>query len=528
MNSKLRFTIRLIISKLLNVKKRIQIKALSLSTFILSYLYVTLIFPFLNLRIRTKYPPLGTNKVIGLYLSTPGIIRLLDKPINLLISRKDVTLLIFTSKNSILRKFTNDHKLYIDQLRIKGGDSIRFEIIPKFLEGIVMNLAAKLERCPSRVELNVRFFQHPELQNEKIAFERASQFYNAEKSESLLLKDRQEIESDLQNSFSSSVITNYFNSFKLDTLILAPIVNAHECEVIAFSVKNSLSLVGVVASWDNLTIKGQLLDLCDTYIVWGNGQKEQGVKYHGIEGEKFFVSGPYPFYYIFEFLNYKSNIPPRLLGRTPSLEPVNTLEEPLKVIWVCSSSLIIDSSKNGKFCEMDDIANFLKSLRIKGIQKIISLHVRLHPLCGYSIKEAVLYLESKHEIIMDSSQFTKKEIIFKADRQKYLDSLNESDFVIGYATSAIIEAGLLAKSAIAPLSENSTRSYKNILHGSVLTSYKGGPVYVLEDFESLVEHMKYKRKYSPNGEFAKLLGLDLNFSDFSESFVSHLLIKRSK
>jgi hypothetical protein len=451
------------------------------------------------------------SKKLGLYVTTPGILRLLEQPIINLLKTDNTFLFVFSTQKSWRKKLTPEHESFIRDLKNKYPN---FEIffLPKNLSNLLHQKTKVMRTDKDRLELNFRFFSHPDLLNDELAaFRSYMRFGHKANSNSTLTNN--ELLDVLSRKYASKIICRFFTQYNLDLLMFSPVVNAHENEIIALSLKTKLALAGVVASWDNLSVKGLLLDCFDKYIVWSNGQKKQMEVYHSIDSSKIVVAGPYAFSHIFKYLKEKLSVRKDFLtdNQPDSTKP--------KILWLCSSAFIVDVKNRGKFAELDEIIKFITNLFDLDYDIASNLNIRLHPNCGYEIKEAVDYLNNNlNNIKLNSSQFTKMEAITQKDRLEYMEQLHCHNFVVGFATSSIVEAAIFGKTAISPISDLANRSYFGIYHGSKLLRKNGGPVLMPTNYLQMVEILKNNKAYSPFGDFADLIGLNLSYNDFDDRF----------
>jgi hypothetical protein len=88
-------------------------------------------------------------------------------------------------------------------------------------------------------------------------------------------------------------LTHFFTCIRPDAVIVSPLVDAASDQVDAVRAAQSLGIpaVAAIASWDNLTNKGQLRVRPDMVTVWNEEQKREAVTLHGIEPARVEVTG---------------------------------------------------------------------------------------------------------------------------------------------------------------------------------------------------------------------------------------------
>lgn len=450
---------------------------------------------------------------IGIYVTSPGIVRLLDFFLTSILENEKVELMIIADRKSWNKKKTKEHSIYIEELKSKYK-SLEIKFLPAAVSSTLRSSVMKYRMDFNRIKINEIFYNHPQLSNEKVAQARAVRNLSTRNLPKTI--DVRELQNNLQTTYYNSLINKYFKTLQLDLLLFSPVVNVPEAEVVATSLRSELDTLGLVASWDNLTVKGQLLDLWDEYVVWGAGQKLQIESLHGIARNKVHVSGPYAFAHLLA------------ARRRFSSEHLGSATGPIRLLWLCSSAFIIDSKKN-KFVELDDIARMLNFLYNHKVD--FKFGIRLHPNCNYSVEEALNYINSRiTSHALTKNNITKKEAILKSDRAEYLNQLLNTDYTIGYATTSIVEASILGKPALAPVSKLSERSYGGLMHGRILLRANGGPVKLLKNYDELANLISQNQRvtFTPRTEFARLIGLDNENRDPIVELVEMVMSKLNK
>jgi hypothetical protein len=91
----------------------------------------------------------------------------------------------------------------------------------------------------------------------------------------------------------SARLTQFFNSHRPDVVIVSPLVDAASDQVDALRAARALGIpaVAAIASWDNLTNKGQLRVQPDMVTVWNEEQRREAATLHGIDPARVEVTG---------------------------------------------------------------------------------------------------------------------------------------------------------------------------------------------------------------------------------------------
>ena len=252
--------------------------------------------------------------------------------------------------------------------------------------------------------------------------------------------------------------------------------------------------IGLVASWDNLSIKGKFIDVFSKTLCWSNFQLTELAELHCYEKsvDKFKAVGAYPFAHRFGILGDSVvNSVPRIGSR--------------QVTWYLSSGFISTkiSSEDGATNELELINEFLFFLRDIPKSKLnqINLTFRLHPQNAKDSDFINLINRMKNDSNINFAIDASGEPIGELKRKTYDKILLSTDVAVGLATTAVLEAAFLGKPTVAPPGQLSERSYHQLLHGSYLKSTHGGPVYLAENWDQFLELLLNCPKFTPSGSF---------------------------
>lgn len=255
-----------------------------------------------------------------------------------------------------------------------------------------------------------------------------------------------------------------------------------------------LPCIGLVASWDNLSIKGKFIDVFSKTLCWSNFQLIELAELHCYEKsvEKFKAVGAYPFAHRFGLLGDSVvNSVPRISSR--------------QVTWYLSSGFISTKIGSGDEAtnELELINEFLFYLRDIPKSKLnqINLTFRLHPQNAKDARFINLLNCMKNDSSINFAIDSSGEPIGELKRETYDKILLSTDVAVGLATTAVLEAAFLGKPTVAPPGQLSERSYQQLLHGSYLKSTHGGPVYLAENWDQFLELLLNCPKFTPSGSF---------------------------
>ena len=98
-------------------------------------------------------------------------------------------------------------------------------------------------------------------------------------------------------------IKSFIEKHSADIVLVSPLVlfNSPQVDYIKSARALGIPTAFCVASWDNLTNKGQIRELPDRVIVWNRSQVEEAVTLHGVPRSRVVFTGAQSFDHWFEF-----------------------------------------------------------------------------------------------------------------------------------------------------------------------------------------------------------------------------------
>lgn len=260
-----------------------------------------------------------------------------------------------------------------------------------------------------------------------------------------------------------------------DLILLTPLVmfNSPQVDYIKSARKLGIPCALCVASWDNLTNKGQMRELPDRVIVWNEAQVEEAVTLHGMARSRVIVTGAQSFDHWFEFEPSRTR---EVFLRELGLDPGGPL-----VLYLCSSTSI---SPN----EIEFIRAWHDALRRSADQRVsrAAILVRPHPMN----KQPWEQLDG----LADLAVWPRDSVgpFDPQGRRDYFDSIHHADAVVGLNTSGQVEAGLIGKPVLTLLSKDlphTMHGTTDTLHFEHLIKVNGGLLHVAQSFEEHLEHL---------------------------------------
>lgn len=222
----------------------------------------------------------------------------------------------------------------------------------------------------------------------------------------------------------------------------------------------------LVASWDNLTNKGVILDPPDLVVVWNQAQVEEAVGLHGIPSERVVATGAPPYDQWFE---RRASTTAREFCRRVGLD-----EERPYILYVCSSRFV---ARN----EHLFVAEWLERLRSSPTPELreIGILVRPHPANGKIWREIELDDPGRTVVYPPEGEVPRQD----DSKAEYFDSIHHAAAVVGINTSAIVETAIIGRPVFTVLDERFRGTQGGTLHFEYIDARHGGPLNVAEGFD---------------------------------------------
>jgi hypothetical protein len=260
-----------------------------------------------------------------------------------------------------------------------------------------------------------------------------------------------------------------------DVLLITPLVifNPPQVEYIKAARKLGIPSALLVASWDNLTNKGQMRELPDRVIVWNEAQAEEAVTLHGMPRHRVVVTGAQSFDHWFESQPSRSR---ESFLRERGLDPDSDL-----ILYLCSSTSI---SPN----EIEFVRQWHDAVRKSRDPRVAraAILVRPHPMN----KQPWEQLDSLPNFCawprntLDSFN--------PQGRRDYFDSMYHAAAVVGLNTSGQVEAGIVGKPVLTLLSKDIPHTLygtTDTIHFQYLLEFNGGLLHVAGSFAEHLDHL---------------------------------------
>ena len=321
-------------------------------------------------------------------------------------------------------------------------------------------------------------------------------------------------------------VIRIFSDIQPDLVILTPAV-ADKSVLILASVLRRIKIptIGLLISWDNLTIKGRFLDVFEKVLIWSVKQGQELEELHNFRGEnaRIIMEGCYP--YAHRMLPNTKNV--KELRHSPSSD-FGGISKKI-VTWFTSSNFIRNDDVSWQelarnvwtkddVCkyetEYELIYEFLFQLKSRlQLHNTFQFIIRLHPS---DATNATVVQELQRRVEREELE----EIVFieksgnpfgEVRRQIYEILLDRTSFGIGLATTSIFELGMLGKVCFAPPGNLSERSFSKMIHGRYLLQENGGPVVLSDSWDDFfAKILRAPENFAPSGVFKELISPELD------------------
>jgi len=223
-----------------------------------------------------------------------------------------------------------------------------------------------------------------------------------------------------------------------------------------------------VHSWDNLTNKGVMHAQPDRVVVWNDAQRREAIELHGAAPASIVVAGAWPYDHWFGWEARRS--------RADLCSELGLPGEAVLLLYVCSSEFIAPGERAA-------VLRWLRALRSSGDPRLegAGVIVRPHPLNAGEWGEGSLTGVSRATVFPPRGA----DPVDGPSRSDYFDSMAHADAVVGINTSALLEAAIVGRPALALPDPEFLASQHELPHFRLLAG-EGGAVEVAP---SMAEHL---------------------------------------
>lgn len=257
-------------------------------------------------------------------------------------------------------------------------------------------------------------------------------------------------------------------------------VTLKQNEIIKVCNKLNIRSSFIVRSWDNLTNKASMNIEPSDICVWNKFQKEELEKFHNIKNSRIHITGAHLYEYLLE--------PPVVNKET------ETINKRKIITYFGSSPQIVED----EFDYILDLVSLIKKQTNLFDQNII-FKFRPHPLNIHKkylddinlFKQKIKNLKYQNiEIIPDLNPENIDEFYKNIMNKKiYVDTMIESNLLIGVNTSAMVEANFYGKKIIQipnELTLNHKGLFNNTYHSTYLNNSSTAATIQCNNFEDMI------------------------------------------
>jgi hypothetical protein len=282
-------------------------------------------------------------------------------------------------------------------------------------------------------------------------------------------------------------LTHFFSTHRPDAVIVSPLVDAASDQVDAVRAAQSLGIpaVAAIASWDNLTNKGQLRVQPDMVTVWNEEQKREAVTLHGIEPGRVEVTGAQLFDRWFERRPSQSRENFCAMVGLPADREI--------VLYTGSSVFIAPSAIEAPFAR-----RWIAALRASSDPVVANAAVLIRPH-PFNVEgwQATDFSDLGPVAIFPNARFTPSA---DSARANFFDSLYYASAIVGVNTSAMVEAAILGKPVLSLMTGDFAATQQGTLHFHYLLPENGGFLQVARSFD---EHVAQLADTLGNADFSR-------------------------
>ena len=263
----------------------------------------------------------------------------------------------------------------------------------------------------------------------------------------------------------------YLREMRPDVVVSTPLVvlKTTQLDFGRAAVELGIRNVFAVASWDNLSSKGELTFMPQTVVVWNETQRREAAELHQIDSSRVVVTGAQLFDDWFE--RRPSTSREEFCARV-ALRP----DRPI-VLYVCSA-LLEGSPPEPRFVEP-----WVRSLRQSAHSVLRDCNILIRPHFKRGSEWAGVSLADLPNVVCWPPLGAVP--VDAASKTDYFDSLYHASAVVGLNTSAMIEAGILGRPVYTVLLPEFRDSQEGTVHFHYLLD---GPDALLHAARSIEQH----------------------------------------
>ncbi len=266
---------------------------------------------------------------------------------------------------------------------------------------------------------------------------------------------------------TSAPITDYIRNFAPDAVLVAPGAKySHQIDYLKSARSLGIRTAILVASWDNLTVKGLLKFVPTRVFVWNDAQRVEAVELHGMPAERVVATGA-------QLLDDWFERRPTLTRQELAAETGLTADRQY-VLYLCSSQLISQGN------ELEFVRSWIAALRRSDDARLREAGILVRPHPNARKRWLGVDLGDPNAVIWPAPD-ANAHPAFGEGRASLYDSIVYSSAVVGINTTAMIEAAILGKRVLTILSGDFVQ--ESSFHFHHLLRENGGFLEVAASFD---------------------------------------------
>jgi hypothetical protein len=269
-----------------------------------------------------------------------------------------------------------------------------------------------------------------------------------------------------------------------DVVLVTPLVElgAPQTDLVRAARAAGIPTVLAVASWDNLTMKGQLREWPDEVLVWNEAQRSEGQRLHGLPPERITATGAHSYDHWFEWEPQRT--------RAQFLDAVGLPDRPY-LLYLCSSPFIAPD-------EAQYVREWLQAMRSSGDEVLAQacVLVRPHPQHAAQWEHADLSDLAPVAVWPRAGA----DPIEALSRQDFFESMYYCRAVVGINTSALIESAIVGREVLTTLEPRFAATQSGTVHFDYLARADGGVLTVAEGRKQHLAQIASRLRGEEHGE----------------------------
>jgi hypothetical protein len=276
-------------------------------------------------------------------------------------------------------------------------------------------------------------------------------------------------------------IDAYLQEQQPDVVLLTPLVGvvaSPQPDYLNSAKSLGLRTALCVWSWDHLSSKAIVRNVPDKLFVWNETQRDEAVRFHGVDAARVVVTGAQCFD---QWFDRQASV-----DRDTFCRRVGLPEGGPFLLYVCSA-LFKGSDSEARF-----VMRWLQALRASGREPLASMPVLIRPHPSRLKEWDEIDLAAERDVVLWGRNPVDSEA-----RRDYYDSLALSSAIVGLNTSAFIEGAIAGRPIFATLLPEHRENQEGTIHFHYLLRVGGG---LLHTARSIDEHLAQLNEVLASGQ----------------------------